>query len=300
MKESMEDLRVAAVSIEESVNNIDENLARIAHWTQRAATEGAEVIIFPELSVTGFVEHRVVRDSADTIPGRTIEQLTSLAEQHNVVICCGILERDGHAFYNTQALVSPNGLLGKQRKLHVPECEAAFWTRGCTAQVFDIGKARVGIMICFDALFAELARTLFLRGAELLIMPGAYITSVNDRRRFPETSVIAFSHRTACFSNGCYGIAANVAGTRPDSEWEPEGRRYPGWAGLYDPFGNVRAWTRQPGNGEAMAIADLDGDTLKKRRDNPYFIPPYLRADVYDTPEGTIKDMPQPAHGGDD
>ena len=108
-------------------------------------------------------------------------------------------------------------MIGKQRKIHMPGKEYLYWRGGFDVAVFDVGKARVGITICYDALFAELARTLYFKGAEILIMPFAYNTKV-PRSRFPEEHITALCYRTHCYENGFYGIACNNAGSRKKSQ----------------------------------------------------------------------------------
>ena len=161
----------------------------------------------------------------------------------------------------------------------MPGREYLYWRGGFEIDTFSIGKATVGITICYDSLFSELARTLYFKGAEVLIMPFAYKTV--PRSRFPEEDITALCYRSTCYSNGCYGIICNNAGTRKKSEWEPEDRKFPGWAGVFGPHGEVVAFTREKGNGEAMAVAVLEPDRLAKRRRNPYFIPRALRPELY-------------------
>lgn len=275
----MKEIKVAAVSTRNWIGEPEKSLANMARWCRKAAKQGAEFVVFPELGVNGYVKHEVAWDLAEPVPGPSTERIISLAADLGIIICFGILERDADIIYNTQVLVDKGGIIGKQRKIHMPGQEYLYWRGGFRIEVFDIGKAKVGITICYDSLFAELARSLYFKGAEVLIMPFAYDTK--PRRQFPEEDITGLCYRVTCFTNGCYGIICNNAGSRKKSKWEPKGKKFPGWAGIFGPQGEVVAFTRQKGNGEAMSIAVLKPEKLAERRRNTYFIPRCLRPDIY-------------------
>jgi N-carbamoylputrescine amidase len=276
----MEAITVAAVSTRNWVGKPKRSLKNMAKWARKAVEQKAELIVFPELCVSGYVHHAVAWDLAETIPGPSTEELIAVARDLGVIICYGILERDADIAYNTQVLVNGRGIIGKQRKIHMPGHEYLYWRGGFELETFDIGKARVGIAICYDALFTELARSLYFKGAEILLMPFAY-WSPGARRRFPEEDIGGLCYRTTCFANGCYGVLCNNAGKRDKSEWEPDGIKFPGWAGVLGPEGEVVAFTREKGHGEGMVVAELDPEKLAERRRSIWFIPRCLRPEVY-------------------
>src|SRR5437764_1238222 len=82
-------------------------------------------------------------------------------------------EKERDIVYNTQVLVGPDGYLGKQRKLHLSRDEAFYYKGGRELPVFDVGPYKVGVIICYDNQFPEIARVLALRGADVLLMPHA-------------------------------------------------------------------------------------------------------------------------------
>ncbi len=275
----MQKMKVAAVSVKNWINDKKRSIADIARWSQKAADRGAELVVFPELGVGGYVHHESAWDFAESVPGPSTEAVAQIAAKLNITICFGILERHRGVTYNTQVLVNGNGFIGKQQKIHMPGDEYLYWRAGSELNVFDIGKARVGIAICYDALFPEMTRALYNRGAEVLIMPFAYPSK--PRARFPEEDISGLCYRTACYGNGCYGIICNNAGNRKKNKWEKEDRKFPGWAGIIDPHGEVAAFTREKGNGEAMAVTELDPAKLEAKRRNVYFLPRCVRPEVY-------------------
>ena len=147
-----------------------------------------DLIVFPELGVCDYVHNTVSWELAEPVPGPSTNRWLSLAEHVGTVLCYGILERDADVVYNTQVLVNGQGIIGKQRKIHMPHVEYLYWRGGFEARSFDIEKARVGILICYKALFSELTRTLYFSSTEILIMPFAYNTRI-PRARFLEEDI---------------------------------------------------------------------------------------------------------------
>jgi predicted amidohydrolase len=195
-----------------------------------AADEEAELVVFPELGVSGYVRDEVAWKLAEPVPGPSTEAVVAVAAEFGVTICFGLLEREADIVYNTQVLVNATGMIGKQRKIHMPGPEHLYWRGGFEVEVFDIGKARVGIMICYDSLFPEMARTLFFKGAEILIMPFAY--STGPRARFPEDDITALCYRSSCYQNGCFGVVCNNAEAKRDRDGKAKKQHFPGWAGV--------------------------------------------------------------------
>lgn len=277
----MEKIRVAAISTRNWIGQADKSIRNMVKWARKAVGQGAELIVFPELGVNGYLHSARTWEIAETIPGPSTDKLIAHARELGAILCFGLLERDADVVYNTQVLVDGSGIIGKQRKIHMPGQEYLYWRGGFEIGTFDIGKARVGITICYDSLFAEMVRSLYFKGAELLIMPFAYKT--RPRTRFAEDDITALAYRVHCWENGCFGIVVNNAGNRRKSEPGVVPNKFPGWAGVFGPDGTILAFTRQKGNGEAMVVADLDPKKLAARRSNTYFIPRCLRPELYST-----------------
>ncbi len=290
----MQDLRVAAVSTRNTIGRQNETIRGMESWCRKARDAGAEFVLFPELNVSGYFYSTETFDLSEPVPGPSTERIVELAGELGITIAFGLLENDADVVYNTQVIVDGGGILGKQRKIHMPGQEYLYWRGGFEIRTIDIGKARVGIAICYDALFPEMARTLFVRGAEILVMPFAYNTP-GPRRTLPARDVGVMTYRAHCHSNGCFGILANNAGRRRKTAREGSAAVFPGWAGVFDPMGNVLAWTEEPGNGETMVVADLQARRLRDRRSDRYFIPRCLRPHLYrsiddDGPAGAGRD----------
>lgn len=287
----MKKMRVAAISTKNWIGQAEKSIKNMVKWGKKAVDQGAEFLVYPELGVNGYFHSSDTWDVAETVPGPSVDKLIDHAGELKAVLCFGILERDADVVYNTQVLVNGDGIIGKQRKMHMPGQEYLYWRGGFEIDSFDIGKAQVGIAICYDALFSEMIRSLYYKGAEIIVMPFAYNTPA--RSRFPEEDITGLAYRVHCWSNGCYGIVANNAGNRKKSKGNVGPWRFPGWAGVFGPDGTVVAFTREKGNGEAMVVTDLDPKKLAERRKNIYFIPRCLRPEIY----AGISDSDQTAKG---
>jgi len=278
----MHDIRVAAVSTRNWIGQPRRAVKHMEDWAAKARSQGAEFIVFPELNVSGYFHSTETLKFAEPIPGPSTDRLVQLASELDVILCFGLLENDADVVYNTQVIVDGSGILGTQRKIHMPGIEYMYWRSGFEIEPIDIGKAQVGIAICYDALFMELARTLFFKGAEILVMPFAYNTPCK-RKDAPSTDIGVMTYRVNCHSNGFFGIVCNNAGKRRKTKQEGSKAVFPGWAGVFGPEGDVLAWTKRPGNEEAMVVADLEAEKLYNRRRNSYFMPRCLMPDRYAT-----------------
>ena len=137
--------------------------------------------VMTELALTGyeFKSRDEVAELAEEIPfGESVKWLRRFCTNRGCHAVMGIAERDGRALYNASVLMGPQGYIGKYRKLHLFDNEFARFDPGnLPLPVFDIGFARVGMMICFDWRFPEAARTVTLLGAQIIAHPSNLVMS---------------------------------------------------------------------------------------------------------------------------
>lgn len=272
----MQDIRVAAVASLSRIGEIQTNLENIRQWSAKAKEQGAELVVFPELSVTGFWLHRDAHRYAQPVPGPATDTLVQIASEMGVLLVAGISEECQGRYYNTHVLVSPSGILGTYRKTHINPYESPYYYEGNSLSVFDIGKARVGISICNDNLYPENLAVLALKGAEVLLMPFAYGGS--NHNLWLASSACA-AYRTRGLDLGCFVVAVNNAGPVPTPDGETN--RYPGGAFVSDPEGEIVARTQGMGPGEKMLVADLRAKALHDRRSVPHFTLRLRRPELY-------------------
>lgn len=146
--------------------------AQFAPLIAEAAQKGADLVVLPE-SLTYYATGLAYNDCAESIPGPSTTYFGELAEQHQTHIVAGLLERDGHLLYNVAVLIGPDGqLVGKYRKVTLPRSEIEGGiTPGNEYPVFNTTFGKVGMMICYDGFFPEVARELTNNGAEVIAWP---------------------------------------------------------------------------------------------------------------------------------
>ena len=278
----MQNMRVAAVSMNGRLGEPSAILEAIATWTERAVEKGAELILFPELLVHGHCTPNTW-ELAEAIPdGPSTRRLCQMAARYKVVLSVGMSEKEKDIVYNTQVLVTPQGYVGKQRKIHMSRDEVLFYKGGRELPVFDIGKCKVGTVICYDNSFPELARILALRGAEVLLMPHAARLKTWDDALESERAARAHAdhyYRTMipCRSreNAVFSIVADQAGRagyvdRYPRE-SPAQPHHPGGAFVFDPQGELVAATQNERIADEMIVADLDVSVINTVRSDPNF-----------------------------
>lgn len=225
------------------------NLARYDRFAAEAAEAGCAVVLFPELSDTGYAL-AAMPERAGTWPGAALEALQEAAQRHRVGIIAGLSERGPDGIYNAAAALDRDGhLCGAYRKTHLfrgPEgAEADVFRAGDALQVVTIDGIRWGLSICFDLRFPELYRQLADRGAQVLAVVAAW-----PLVRIDDWSVLC---RARAIENQLFLAGVNHAG-------EPFGGR----SCMIGPAGDVKC---EGGNGEeGLLTVDVDPGEIDRVR----------------------------------
>jgi len=166
-------VRLAAVHYRpQGSKSMMDNCREFAPLIEDAAKQRADLVVLPE-TLTYYGLRKKYVECAEPVPGPSTDYFGTLAKQHNVYIVAGLLEREGHLVYNVAALVGPDGkLVGKYRKTALPrgEIEGGI-SPGKDYPVFDTRFGKLGLMVCYDGFFPEVARQLTMRGAEVIAWP---------------------------------------------------------------------------------------------------------------------------------
>lgn len=147
-------------------------VARFLAVAAEKITVKPDVILLPE-GITQVGTGKKYADVAEPIPGPVTDRLGALARKAGAWVVAGVYEREGNILYNTAVLLNREGkVAGKYRKVYLPreELEGGL-TPGSSYPVFDTDFGRIGLMICWDVQYADPARALALRGAEMILMP---------------------------------------------------------------------------------------------------------------------------------
>ena len=153
-------------------SSAQEKREQFAPLIAEAARQRADLVVLPE-TLTFYGTGRTFADAAEPIPGPSTEYFGALAKQHDLYIVAGLVEREAHLIYNVAVLVGPSGnLIGKYRKTTLPRSEIEGGiTPGSEYPVFETRFGKVGMMVCYDGFFPEVARELSNRGAEVIAFP---------------------------------------------------------------------------------------------------------------------------------
>jgi predicted amidohydrolase len=220
--------------------------------------EKADIIVFPELSLTGLNDPQ---SRAEAISGASCERLMRIAMRHRVHIVAGMAERADGCLYNTAVLAGPSGLIGSYRKIHLSTSDADWATAGSEWKFFDTPVGRVGLLIGHDALFPEAGRALALSGCDLIAWPAAQTgkftgahggTKVEQNYPIPTGSDPFHWHlfRARAGENNTFVAFANVI--------DPE-RGFYGASGIFGP--DSFEFPRRESllvSGEGIASAEID------------------------------------------
>lgn len=210
-------LTVGAVSMNAELGERDRNLEVIAQFAREAVGKGAALVATPECSVCAHAPGVESKQAAEPLEGPSFRFLHDLCGELQCVVSAGIAEESGGEWpYNTQILVGPDGLISRQRKLHLSGNENCFFHWGHAIEHAEIGRWRIGAIICYDNLFQELHRILALRGCELILCPHAARCGTPDRNLTEVRDGAAPSniriHAQASCSNACFELFVNQVG----------------------------------------------------------------------------------------
>ena len=214
-------------------------------------TERADLYVLPELFNTGynFTDRKEAALLAEAPTGRTFEVLSGFAKKRGCYVVYGFAETAA-VTYNSAALVGPNGLVGLYRKVHLYNKETTLFAPGDLGfPVFALPFGNVGMMVCFDWLFPESARSLALRGADLIAHPSNLVMP-----HCPDAMV------TRCLENRVFSATANRVGI------EDRGGHsfsFIGRSEIVTPRGEIIERLGEKGPGLAVAEVDL---TLARRK----------------------------------
>ncbi|MGB8424828.1 MAG: nitrilase-related carbon-nitrogen hydrolase [Desulfobacterales bacterium] len=267
----MHDIRIAMVVANCPVGAVDDNLADVDRLAAVAAREGAEIVCFPELNLTGYSASGNVAAAALPVPGPVTAELIRIARSASLTILAGLAEKDRKGrIFATHLVVTPEGLSGSYRKVHLAPPESPVFSPGQSLSVFSAAGLTFGIQLCYDSHFPELSTAMALKGCDVIFMPHA------SPRGTPTDKLASWMrHLTArAFDNAVFIAACNQVGDNR------AGLGFPGVAMVIKPSGKI---LRQvTGDKETLLVTDLMADRLSRVRGHRmrYFLP-HRRPDIY-------------------
>lgn len=238
-------MRIAVYQASATLGDKAKNIAAIRTAARTAASWQADLLLLPELFLTGYNIGARVIDLAEATTGPSLNAISEIARNTACAIAFGFPERDGEQIFNSSALFDAQGRLAAvYRKIHLfGPAERQHFAPGADLVVARLGDRLVGMAICYDIEFPEFARELKRRGADLIIVPTANMAPYFE---VPSTFV-----RARALENGIFVAYANLCGTEGDLH-------YTGLSGITGPDGIDLA--RAGPRGEAMLLAELPSD----------------------------------------
>ena len=196
----MKDIRIAVVIFNSPVGQVQQNLDRMLPWIEKAKKQGADLVCFPELNVTGYSTDPVIKEYAEPIPGPISRQLEQTARDAEIVILAGMAEKDETGrIFASQLVTGPRGIAGVYRKLHIAPPEQAVFSHGIQVPLINILGVKLGIQLCYDAHFPELATRMAVDGADIIFMPHASPREHPKKNQIPGCAISPPEHLTTVF-----------------------------------------------------------------------------------------------------
>ncbi|MBD2842850.1 N-carbamoylputrescine amidase [Erythrobacter rubeus] len=242
-------ITVAALQLELQREDESENIAAVAALVEEAAGRGAKLILPPELFSGPYFcreeDEALFALARPTSEHPSVLAMQELAAQHAVAIPTSFFERDGHHYYNTLAMIGPDGeIMGTYRKSHIPDgpgYEEKFYFRPGNDgfKVWDLpgddsGQVRIGVGICWDQWYPECARVMALKGAEVLLYPTAIGSEPYDAEL--DTSRM---WRRAMIGHAVSNCMPVIASNRIGAEGPAGEQRFYGHSFICDEWGDM-------------------------------------------------------------
>lgn len=243
-------MKVGYMQFEPRLGERDENLAHVLEGLDQVE---ADLMVLPELAFSGYAfggRDEARRYAEDLRDSEVMAALVRLCRRRDMFIATGFAERAGEKIYNSAALLGAEGLISVYRKLHLFNTEKDCFDPGdLPPGIHSVRGVRVGMMICFDWIFPEVARGLALRGAELICHPSNLV--------IPEKC--QYSMVTRCIENRVFAVTANRCGSE-------RGIDFTGGSQAVAPGGELLH--RSPAAGDEVYVFELDPRLARDKRIN--------------------------------
>jgi predicted amidohydrolase len=245
-------ITVAAVQMAPRFSDKPHNRGTILNWLREAASLGADLVVFPECALSGYVFESLeeAQGAAEAIPGPTSTALAQACADLGVWTVVGMLEAADTAIHNSVLLMGPGGPAGVYRKTHLPVLGVDRFARpGNMLEVVQTPVGVLGPLICYDLRFPEAPRVLALKGAEIIVHATNWPRASGD---FPD-----FVTKAAARASGVFVISANRVGTE-------RGTDFLGRSQIIPPSG--RPLVEADGDSETIIIAEIELEQARRKK----------------------------------
>jgi N-carbamoylputrescine amidase len=197
---------LACLQMQPSFGDVASNVTKSVQLIERAADQGANLVVLPELCSTGYVfsNREEAFAVAEEVPaGPTASAWIECAARHRLHLVAGICERAGNKLYNSAVVIGPDGYVGTFRKVHLWNEEALYFEPGDLGfPVFHTPIGRIGVAICYDGWFPETFRLCALQGADIVCVPTNWVPipgQADGRQAMANILAMAAAHSNSMF-----------------------------------------------------------------------------------------------------
>lgn len=270
--------RLAIAQVNGAPPDPEASRAASVRHARQAFGQGARLVVLPELIVPGYVlEEDVLAAAAEPVDGPTVSAWRALAAEHDGWIAGGFCEREGDALYNSAVLVGPDGIALHYRKLHLFDREKRLFSPGNLG--LPVARTPLGVLglcVCYDLRFVEVARALALRGAEIIVVPTAWVAGF-DSLQWDQEGYCPQARGVVTQANldQVFIACASQAGRAGEVD-------FLGSSLVVDPRGST-VLGPLPGTEQAIACVDIDASESQRAQRRSELITPRAdrRTDVY-------------------
>ena len=278
VREKFRTIRVAAVQMESKLGQTQANLDHATPLVERAARDGAKIIVLPETAASGYSMSHLIWDAAETRHGRIIRWLRDLSGRLGVYVGIGFVEADGEDFFNAYALGAPDGqIAGIVRKTMA---ETYCFRCAAGSHVIDTEIGKIGIGVCADNHFVPMVRLMQAQAVDLMLiphaLPGAFKTGGAVSQQDIEQSRQKALRMAPLYAHllGVPAVFANAAGPRGAEKWAgilgglmtTEAFRLLGLSTIADSDGTIKG---EMDEAEGVLVAEVALDPTRKVRIRP-------------------------------
>ncbi len=252
--------------------NFDSNLSQTIDIAGLAAKQGAKIVVFPEMNLTGYLTGEEILSISRPLTTKVTAPLKKMSKRLGITLLAGLAERtNDYKIFATHLVFTPDGVVKYYRKTHTAPFEKKHFSAGNSVKVFHSQGLCFGIQLCYDAHFPELSLAMALKGVDVIFIPHA-----SPRGSGHDKYMSWLRHLTArAFDNGVYIAACNQTGSNQ------KGLQFPGISLIIGPDGKVKSHEidGKPG----IHMVDIDIDFIKKIQSHQmrYFLP-NRRNDLFD------------------
>jgi predicted amidohydrolase len=243
---SADRVKVAVLQMVSGPGDVAGNVDRLVQLIEEYGPL-ADLVVAPELVTTGYdlkLLHERGRELGEPADGPTVQRLREVVDRVCTTAVIGFLEQDGDQLYDSLVTIGPDGILGVYRKSHLYPPELAVFSAGQSLGVVDTPAGVVGPLVCFEHAFPEVATTLALAGAQILVIPSAVPLDYEH--------VLHLRTRARAQDNQIFAIGCNMAG-----------HGFAGRSLVADPRGEVLA---EAGQDPEVLLVDLDLSAARSER----------------------------------